>query len=536
MMEDNEGIAATGSNNTAVIGSEEHEELSEEELAYWIDWYDAIFSNYIIIAKVVSFFSAMGSAFIIYKLVFDVRNADDRKRKLDRSYDRLLLCLCVSDFISSVATFFGSWAIPANPSIEYETAVYDHFSDWEVTFGVGFWDDIRFAFGWDDFFPQAAGTTGTCAAQGWFWFVGAFSSHLFSASISLCFLFQVRFEWRQQRMRIAEKVLFAFSTLIPISYSTYALFAPGGYRPNPAVGWCVPVNDGFAVFSALATGLVQVIIIICLGTLFWTVRNQELRAARWSVAAASGRQQKQVFVKSMMYIGASLFINIPPFVVLTIAPKFTYYSQALCYPMQGVLNALIYTDLFRNECKRQASSISTSVKSSVTRGMDSLTSSYRSRRKSSASKNTSGTGSYLTNAMPTTPARRDGTNEGEGVMTMSMAFKLNDQNETIDTNTTGSVEETKGETSESTTEHDTGGDDARKDSIGDVLTGDDTNFKDLSSSFLDIESAGSHPDSGNRKKYESKKVARGPAAVFATGETVSVDVVREAMRENLNQR
>ena len=64
-----------------------------------------------IIQKVVALLSAAGSAYIVYKLVFDVRDATDRKKKLNRTFDRLMLCLCVSDVVSSISIFLGSWYV-----------------------------------------------------------------------------------------------------------------------------------------------------------------------------------------------------------------------------------------------------------------------------------------------------------------------------------------------------------------------------------------------------------------------------------------
>ena len=93
-MEDND---ATGSNTTTAPSV-----LTEEEL----DWWKAMFVHRIIIVKVVGLLSAMGSGYIIYKLVFDPA---DRRKKLNRSFDRLLLGLCISDFISSLSYFFASW-------------------------------------------------------------------------------------------------------------------------------------------------------------------------------------------------------------------------------------------------------------------------------------------------------------------------------------------------------------------------------------------------------------------------------------------
>ena len=101
-MEDN---AATGSNTTTAPSVFEEDVLTEEEL----DWWKAMFVHRIIIVKVVGLLSAMGSAYIIYKLAIDAKDAADRRKKLNRSFDRLLLGLCISDFISSLSFFFASW-------------------------------------------------------------------------------------------------------------------------------------------------------------------------------------------------------------------------------------------------------------------------------------------------------------------------------------------------------------------------------------------------------------------------------------------
>ena len=80
----------------------EEEEMTtgQESSLYW---------NLLIIAKVVSLLSAMGSAYIIYSMIFDVKDADHRRKKLHRTFDRMLLCLCVVDFIASMSIFLGSW-------------------------------------------------------------------------------------------------------------------------------------------------------------------------------------------------------------------------------------------------------------------------------------------------------------------------------------------------------------------------------------------------------------------------------------------
>merc|ERR1719158_2518096 len=125
-------------------------------------------TNQIIVAKTVGLLSAMGSAYILYKFIFDVKGAADRRKKLNRSFDRLLLGLCVSDFFSSIAIFLGSWSVPANPPIGYEDLC-----------GLTY----------EELFPQAVGTTGTCTAQGFFFVGGYLASVMFTGCISLSFLF-----------------------------------------------------------------------------------------------------------------------------------------------------------------------------------------------------------------------------------------------------------------------------------------------------------------------------------------------------------
>ena len=73
----------------------------ESEFHLWIQVWD----NQIIIMKVVSLLSAIGSAYIFISIAIGAY----RRKKLERTFDRLLLCLCASDFVSSMALFLGSW-------------------------------------------------------------------------------------------------------------------------------------------------------------------------------------------------------------------------------------------------------------------------------------------------------------------------------------------------------------------------------------------------------------------------------------------
>ena len=66
------------------------------------DFQDSFLSR-MIMTKTVGLLSAAGSAYIICSMV--------RKKKMDRTFDRMLLSLCISDFISSMSFFLGSWYV-----------------------------------------------------------------------------------------------------------------------------------------------------------------------------------------------------------------------------------------------------------------------------------------------------------------------------------------------------------------------------------------------------------------------------------------
>ena len=83
--------------NTTAVSAAATAEESDDGMA-------DVYRNQIIVAKVIGLLSAMGSAYIVYSMVIK-----HRRKKLDRTFDRLLLGLCVSDFIWSVTIFFCSW-------------------------------------------------------------------------------------------------------------------------------------------------------------------------------------------------------------------------------------------------------------------------------------------------------------------------------------------------------------------------------------------------------------------------------------------
>ena len=193
-------------------------------------------------------------------------------------------------------------------------------------------------------------------------------------------------------MRLAEKVLLGVSTGFPLLASIIIL-ANRGFNSDQS-GFChihtsptvcgasdvylsqrpkqesyCAVNDMDVrgkhamtykyIFAMSPVVVVLLIIIICMGILFWSVRTQELRAAKFSSAAAAGRDQKQVFIKSMVYIGAFLFVWVPTIIVILLDfgnPKAEDIVVGFFAPLQGVLNVFIYAKL-GNVIKEKSRSI-----------------------------------------------------------------------------------------------------------------------------------------------------------------------------------
>ena len=128
------------------------------------------------------------------------------------------------------------------------------------------------------------------------------------------------------------------------------------------------------VFFGMPFALSFVTIVSCMVMLFWSVRTQELRSAKWSSAAASGRNQKRVFIKSMLYISAFLVAWIPCIIG---ASQKQFLVLCIFAPLHGVLNVLIYTDMFtlmKEGVKAGAASIRQSIASSSFRKSRSISS------------------------------------------------------------------------------------------------------------------------------------------------------------------
>jgi len=112
------------------------------------------------------------------------------------------------------------------------------------------------------------------------------------------------------------------------------------------------------MFVSIVVGFLFVIILISLIILFLEVRSAETASARWSEAARQGRNQKLVMQKGMLFIGAFWIVFFPSILCyfpLTNFGEIHLFLTALVLPGQGILNALIHSDILKqiSACTRR---------------------------------------------------------------------------------------------------------------------------------------------------------------------------------------
>mmetsp|Transcript_30359 Transcript_30359/g.72777 ORF Transcript_30359/g.72777 Transcript_30359/m.72777 type:complete len:223 (-) Transcript_30359:266-934(-) len=177
-------------------------------------------------------------------------------------------------------------------------------------------------------------------------------------------------------MRKVEMFFFAFG--ISFTVITAAVAAAMELTNEMSVGFCWidvspavcdskrlgPLFDGYCEENqkgenpllyqiGLAVGwafLTLMIIIYAMASLFFFVRHQETRAARWTLTAQTGRQQKLVLARSMMYIFVYLIVWLPSGIALAADTAAAATVVAVLLPLQGVFNAFIYSGAIEKYC------------------------------------------------------------------------------------------------------------------------------------------------------------------------------------------
>eukprot|EP00980_Cylindrotheca_fusiformis_P028518 scaffold22607_cov123-Cylindrotheca_fusiformis.AAC.15 len=301
---------------------------------------------WMIFLRVSSGLSLVGSIYVLSSLI---GTRERRSGSMDLLFNRLLLGICIFDILSSTAMLLGSWPMQASPPGDYEGNVSQAW--------------------WDANFPGAAGDKTTCTLQGFFLHVGMAGSTFFTSFVAVQTLLVVRYAWRNQRMRKAEIAFYTVGIAVPLAGGIWA--AVSNSITNFPVGFCWigvtplecedemggPLFDEYCddilllengriyrdVLSMAALFFAILAIAYSMISLFCYVRKQEKQAARWSLTSQRGQQQKKVLVRATMYIAGFVGIWIPSIIALMKASVAGISVAAALLPLQGFLNALIYS-------------------------------------------------------------------------------------------------------------------------------------------------------------------------------------------------
>mmetsp|Transcript_15259 Transcript_15259/g.23749 ORF Transcript_15259/g.23749 Transcript_15259/m.23749 type:complete len:378 (-) Transcript_15259:183-1316(-) len=290
-----------------------------------------------VIVKPFAVLSMIGSVLIIRDILID-----PPKRAL--TYHRILFGLSSIDVCTAFWFFLSTWAIPEGT------------------------DDI----------PLAAGTAGSCRAQGWFISLNI-ASPLYNVSLCIYYLLMIKYKWTQDQIKfkaspwlLGAPLVFGLSVAFAgLSMNLYAPATmwcwvaahPAGCSGSECDGHSGQANDfRFAFFygplwtAILSMGAIMTIVYAAIkkgeGTdafgsetstdFFWLI-SKERRGEEVSQNDRSRRLARQAF----WYCAAFLLTWIWPTLVrvweISGSPPFVFYvMMALFAPLQGLMNFISY--------------------------------------------------------------------------------------------------------------------------------------------------------------------------------------------------
>lgn len=296
--------------------------------------------------------SFLGSGYVLLSLIGSKRR---RSRSLQLLFNRLLLCISIADMCSSLGMVVGNLAFPSTPPGDF----------------AGYHSQNL----WDSRFPDGRGNSATCTAQGFFIHIGIGGSTFFTGFVAIQAVLMVRYGWTDQQMRKAEIAFFILGIGYPlataISAAVFDMFHPIGLgfcwisNSPPDCWWrlsgpildeyCDAVGNGTDTFFyqiGFALAWVALMLLVIMGSmlsLFLFVRKRELQVARWHHNHRRRSQQQKVFFKAIMHLSAYAIVWIPTAVAQTGGAAFdgelVNIMVALALPLQGSLNALIYSGI-----------------------------------------------------------------------------------------------------------------------------------------------------------------------------------------------
>ena len=160
----------------------------------WFEWYECLdydinqIATIIVISKISSVFSMLGSSYIIQDVLWD------QKKQNESTYHRIMLALSCFDLISSFGHFLGTWAMPQG----------------EQLFAVG--------------------TETSCSIVGFFMVTTSYSTPLYNCSLATFYFLKLRLSWINSKIRAIEKWLLLLPLTVGLIVAIYRA-AVGGLGP-----------------------------------------------------------------------------------------------------------------------------------------------------------------------------------------------------------------------------------------------------------------------------------------------------------------
>lgn len=280
------------------------------------------------VTRVSAALSVMGSGFIVTSML------RHRKKKLRRTYHRLLLGMSIADLWASIWYFISGWALPA--------------------------DEAPSAY-------NAKGNRATCAAQG-FSIQLVVTVPVYNLALCLYYMLTVSYRWKKAQLVTFEKYMHClawlfgtgtaiaglplklYNSLGSICYiGAYPLFCVSDDSVECARG--ADADMYRLAFRTIPAWCCAVIDVIALFKVYHTVKTQENVSRRWRRGSGVfGKEslKKDVLHQALFFFFAFLVTWLPPTItnfILVVKEDSPYWIIVLTMaaaPLQGLWNFLIY--------------------------------------------------------------------------------------------------------------------------------------------------------------------------------------------------
>mmetsp|Transcript_13686 Transcript_13686/g.32248 ORF Transcript_13686/g.32248 Transcript_13686/m.32248 type:complete len:404 (+) Transcript_13686:574-1785(+) len=268
--------------------------------------------------KCSGFISFCSSSFIVFYVL-----RSPKRRGL--VYHRLLLGMSISDFFGSLMCVLSTWPIPKGEAY------------------------------------LAAGTVGTCAAQGFFNQTAAFCTPTYNISLAIYYLLVIVKGWKEKRIAKVEKYLHALPILPGLGTGLAGLFL----KLYNGAGWICWIAPGLPnhpgrhdpnygiyrlAFMYAIAWFVICFLAVAMLVIYVSVLRQEKKLDKYLTASVKKKRTNSIKIRNQafLYVGSMymtwLFGSIFRFMQFAgkTPPPAIIVLFVLFFPLQGFFNMLVY--------------------------------------------------------------------------------------------------------------------------------------------------------------------------------------------------